>query len=343
MTRQITYEIIRLVIMKNKTKKRWNARSISRKLSQEITAGKYPKNSLLPTREKLVKRFGVARATIDKAVNTLIDAGMIQSKRGAGSIIINTSRIYNIALIGNGIDIPPRHDISITTIRKESLLTASDRTALLDFDGIIWNMPEKTQLKWATALSSQIPQIVINRTPVNLNYISTNHTDAICKITDKRIQKHPDRLPVFLDNSKQNISAAVELRKDGFIQACEKHKAFYKLINMPEEFEDKIQLLKKEFDNNKGDKLIMVSGSLANTGAVVAWARETNRKWKKDILYSDFDNDYEKNVWGITVTSFIQNFGKMYNLAITNLIKIINGNINTVHILHLPIQRRGNT
>ena len=315
-------------------------------MARKLEAGKYQIGTVLPSRTILAKQYGVARATIDNAVRNLSNRGMIKSRRGAGSIVINTSRIYNIAIIGNagnGNNTKARNDISITPLGINSLATASEREHLQNFDGIIWKMPAKQQLGWAESLQGKVAQIVVNRTPDTMNFVSTDHTGAVYQITNDRLKTHAGWLPVFLSISDSAPSDAVNLRQEGFIKACRQHNVFYEIINMPLEFEDKLKLLRKKFDNNPTDPLIIVSGALANTGAIITWVRETNRVWQKDILYSDFDNNLDKNTWGVTVTSFLQDYTKIEDLAITSLINIIRKDKTHINILQPPLRRDGTT
>jgi DNA-binding LacI/PurR family transcriptional regulator len=315
-------------------------------LTNEIIAGKYPVGSLLPTRAALVKRFSVARATIDNAVRDLVNAGMIQSRRGAGSIIINTTHLYRIAVIGNDLDTLSRirrNDATLIPLSPENLTTRSAREKLRQFDGVIWNMPGEKLLSWAESIQQAPPQIILNRTPDNLNYISINHTNAIFEITNERLDKNPDWLPVFLNTSSKKQSAVLTMREDGFTKACRKHRVFYEIINMPTSFEHKIKILHKQFDNRPKEKLIIVSGTVHNTGAVMIWARETGRYWQKDLLYSDFDNNFDNNIWGATVTSFIQDYTGMLNTAISGLIDLIQEKKKQIKILLPPFRRDGET
>jgi DNA-binding FadR family transcriptional regulator len=324
--------------------KRWSAKEISRTLTNEIIAGKYPEGTLLPTRTALTARFSVARATIDNAVRDLVLAGMIQSRRGAGSIIINSAHLYRLAIIGNVADAIAtihRNDITLTSLTAASISTRATREQLRQFDGILWNMPDKKALRWAKNLDKNQPQIIINRTPETLNYVSTDHVDAIFKITEERIKRHPTWLPVFLNLSNKTQSEVIAMRQNGFIKACRKHRIFYETITLPASFKNKVNILSTNFNNN--EKLIIVSGSRANTGAVMTWAEKTNRNWGENLLYSDFDNNFEENVWGKTVTSFIQDYTGMLDTAISSLIDIIQKKKRKVQILQPPFRRNGDT
>lgn len=60
-------------------------------LRKRIKDGTYPKESFLPHQTELVKEFGVSRMTIKNAINILIMEGLLLSKRGSGTKVLNHS------------------------------------------------------------------------------------------------------------------------------------------------------------------------------------------------------------------------------------------------------------
>ncbi len=60
-------------------------------LRKRIKDGTYPKDSLLPYQTELVEEFGVSRMTIKNAVNILIMEGLLLTKRGLGTKVLNHS------------------------------------------------------------------------------------------------------------------------------------------------------------------------------------------------------------------------------------------------------------
>jgi DNA-binding LacI/PurR family transcriptional regulator len=62
-------------------------RNISRQLTTEIVAGKYGKTGRLPSEAQLVKRFGVSRPTIGRAMRELQEQGLIERRAGSGTYI----------------------------------------------------------------------------------------------------------------------------------------------------------------------------------------------------------------------------------------------------------------
>lgn len=62
-------------------------RTISRQLATEIIAGKYRQSGRLPSEAQFVKRFGVSRPTIGRALKDLQEQGLIDRRRGSGTFV----------------------------------------------------------------------------------------------------------------------------------------------------------------------------------------------------------------------------------------------------------------
>ncbi|MGT2948930.1 GntR family transcriptional regulator [Streptococcus devriesei] len=60
-------------------------------LRGRISDGTYPVNSMLPIQADLAKEFGVSRMTVKKAVELLAIEGLVFSKQGNGTKILNSS------------------------------------------------------------------------------------------------------------------------------------------------------------------------------------------------------------------------------------------------------------
>ena len=79
-------------------------------LRKRIKDGTYPKDSLLPYQTELVEEFGVSRMTIKNAVNILIMEGLLLTKRGLGTKVLNHSFWGKRSLIGDRIQRPELSD-----------------------------------------------------------------------------------------------------------------------------------------------------------------------------------------------------------------------------------------
>ena len=62
-------------------------RFISRQLITEIIAGKHSKTGRLPSEAQLVKRFGVSRPTVGRAMRELQEQGLIDRRVGSGTYV----------------------------------------------------------------------------------------------------------------------------------------------------------------------------------------------------------------------------------------------------------------
>jgi hypothetical protein len=113
---------------------------------------------------------------------------------------------------------------------------------------------------------------------------------------------------------------------------------------MPLDFKEKIETLGNHLSQKKPRPFIIVSDSLSHTGAVAFWARSNKMTWRKDLFYSDFDNSYPSNVWGVDVTSYIQDDRLVLSTSIDKLMSIVEGrDKGPEHLLIFPKRKNGET
>jgi len=323
-----------------------DAKEITDTLIREIDAHIHPIGSCLPTRQELAKRFGVARGTVDRAVRNLDRRGMVRSYRRAGSLVVGTSRVTRIALVNGGAvgALVESHDgIVCTPIPRPAATSRADLQRLLGYDGILWHLPSKEQMSWAAKQQGRIPQVLTNREPPDLDFVSTDHAGAVYAITHERLASHPGWQPVFLDVQTDKTPGVVSLRRDGFVQACREHDVFYDLIALPDDFNTRLNLLRTRLGATADTPRIVVSASLQNTGAFMVWARETEYQWGVNLLYNDFDNDVPEHVWGLRVTSLLQDYDRMRTSAMQALMDRIHGKTERVELLLDALRRDGDT
>lgn len=68
---------------------------IANKIRQRIIDETYKSNEYLPNQETLMNEFNVSRTTLNKAITVLSMEGLVYSKRGAGTKIMNRNFWYN--------------------------------------------------------------------------------------------------------------------------------------------------------------------------------------------------------------------------------------------------------
>lgn len=314
--------------------------NIARKVLADIEAGVFKKGEMLPKRSDLANRFGVARATVDRAIRGLVNQGILESRRGSGTAVASGKIIYKLALLGMSwrVHFPDRlsNDCHIERISYEHIAEKSQFASLSKFDGIIWFCPEEKQLPWISQMEGQIPQIILNRHLDDFNYVSTDHKGAIRQITARRLAEAPDSCPFFLLDAASSDSLVWKMRLEGFTEACRDAGRYHEFLAIPRDFEDKINAIENRLASVNKFPLILVSGARQNTGAIMAWARSKSLTWKKDLLYSDFDNDYSLDVFGVKVTSFIQDDSRILETGIEKLLDIIKGVSESAQILVSP-------
>ncbi|SJZ97266.1 GntR family transcriptional regulator, trehalose operon transcriptional repressor [Pilibacter termitis] len=68
-------------------------------IEKKILSGSFPAGSYLPSENELKEEFLVSRETIRKALNLLMNAGLIQKKQGKGSMVIER-KLLNFPVSG---------------------------------------------------------------------------------------------------------------------------------------------------------------------------------------------------------------------------------------------------
>lgn len=75
-------------------------------VESEIRRGTYEVGAKLPTEQELMEQFSVSRNPVQKAMNALVEAGMVTRRRGAGTVVAsaglrsNLLRLMDPALTG---------------------------------------------------------------------------------------------------------------------------------------------------------------------------------------------------------------------------------------------------
>jgi hypothetical protein len=322
--------------------------SIARNIRDRVESGEYSSGAPIPTRVELAKSFGVARATVDRCIEFLVANGTLVSRQGSGTYV-SRIRTYSrrLALISDSNITSGFPEISgrITYVPFSKASGKSTFSPLLKFDGLLWYRPEESVLSRIQDFKDKLPQVIINRTIEGFNCVSTDHRGAYREITTERISAFPKTTPCFLSvRGARGGSLVAGYRESGFIDACRARKRFYEIIHMPLDFKEKIETLGNHLSQKKPRPFIIVSDSLSHTGAVAFWARSNKMTWRKDLFYSDFDNSYPSNVWGVDVTSYIQDDRLVLSTSIDKLMSIVEGrDKGPEHLLIFPKRKNGET
>ena len=318
-------------------------RKIATELENRIRSGVYAPGSALPPRVELMAEFSVARATIDRCIGELRRRNLVVSRHGSGTFVKDElHHPYRVAVV-NFYELKYKFPESweVRTIPRTLLERKSEWRQLLDFDGIIWVRPEQWQYPVIEFIHGQVPQVVINRTIPGEVCVSTDHRGAYYEITRERLDKLPES-QVFLLQSC-DATDPTTYREAGFIDACRAAQRFYEVVPLPEEFDSKLAKL-ESLERIPGKPLLLISTTINNTGAVMWYARKHNLQWNKDIFYSDFDNDLAAHIWGVKVTSYIQDNEALFSGAVLELEGLLAGKTSgRLHTLIFPRRCNGNT
>ena len=313
---------------------------IANALEGQIAAGKYPPGTALPSRNVLVREFGAARATIDRSIALLVKRGRLSSRHGSGTYVLPPdTRKYRVAIFGASVDaahIPL--EFAPEFLPSGFLASRADWKKLLDYDGVLFIMPDAPLMAVARAAAPALPVVLVNRFLKGVPCVTTDFAWAYQTITHDRLDSHPGFRPVYLDSGSD--SPALVYRRVGFLDACRQLHRRPERIRLDGDFTDNVRRLHERLPRQRA---VIVSDSRLNTGAFMRWAAETNAALGDAILYSDFDNDYGRHVWGLQVTSFQQNLNALQQQGADLLLQILRRQPGEVQLLVRPKFCAGDT
>ncbi|PPD15670.1 MAG: transcriptional regulator [Methylobacterium sp.] len=135
---------------------------IARVLGDGIAQGDYPVGTLLPTEAALCDTYGASRFTVREALRKLVEAGLIERRRGAGSRVVATTpkskfsqtfhdltEIFQYAQ-DTHLDVAQLGMVRIDE-GEAQLVGASPGTRWLRLNGLRWNAERSTSLSHVTA------------------------------------------------------------------------------------------------------------------------------------------------------------------------------------------------
>jgi DNA-binding LacI/PurR family transcriptional regulator len=141
-------------------------------------------------------------------------------------------------------------------------------------------------------------------------------------VTDYYINKFKDKpLQLFYIYSSKSIKILGKSLLEGFLEACEKHKCFYRVLDLEgghHTVTREILAMKIQFDT----PVFMLSGSEKYTGAVLKLAIANQVEFGKDLFFCDYDNQQTLDRNGVEFTSVIQDYFEMGKILSQNLHKM---------------------
>ena len=299
---------------------------------KDIRSGKFPPGSKLPSREELIEEYSVARATLSKAIADLVGAGVLTALRKRGTFVAKADYRSETALVGDLNELgfysrasferddigrsvfsyilthAPRH-LRLSVLDSNKLGSASE---LERYRKVVMLMPLEKELDMARKLNAT-EVCIVNRSVSDLNCITTDHRAATRDVTNLFLDKLDGQCQMFFLDMTEFSQVIRNERREGFIEACENHQIFYRIIS-GKGFDVLDELLAQNI--LPGKKIVIVSGSRFMTGAVFKYSILKDLKFGKDIFYSDFDNSDAEIYFGEPMISIVQNSASLGQAAI---------------------------
>lgn len=72
------------------------ARQIVQRLQHDVTSGRWPVNSKIPTEAELAAEFGVGRSTVREAVRSLAHLGLLEPAPGRGTFVRSLNPVHGV-------------------------------------------------------------------------------------------------------------------------------------------------------------------------------------------------------------------------------------------------------
>lgn len=315
---------------------------IAEDIRRKISSGSLPAGARLPIREELMAEYKVTRTTLDRALGTLIQEGLLEASRRRGtfvsdyhgtdkiaviswldSILLHTSTWENpydyYALFHGLIQNIPEHRLEFIVPTE----VTRNINQLRQFGRILWcNLTADDFEQAVAAVGDRQRFLVINRYYDRCNYISTNHRQAAFELTEHFLANLPDAQIYYLDLKQELPSARFveEERLKGFIDCCEKFGRFYRLLNSrKKDYDFNLSNLENNIKAATGKPIILISPSKDSLGAVLGFMRRRNLELNRNLFYGDFDNTDSLNTYGLELTSVLQDFRLISQLAVQSL------------------------
>ena len=109
-------------------------KAITDELLGDISAGKFPVGSMLPTELELCERFGVSRFTVREALRRLHEMGLLHRRRGSGTVVRSkepqAAFVQSLRSMSAMLQYPV--ETQIKALKSESVTVGADLARLLN-------------------------------------------------------------------------------------------------------------------------------------------------------------------------------------------------------------------
>lgn len=300
--------------------------SIRNSILADIKNGKLVPGDKLPTRKQLLETYQVTRTTLDKALTELIRRGILKTSKRGGTYVSSVIPDPKIAVVSNlkrdilagAQDENDELHFLRAMIRggrglrldfHDSDFAVNNYKVLAEYDWTVWFQPSTGVID--KLRSKKLNVILVNRYFDDMNYVSTNHREAIHRITDLFIKYTENNGQLFYIKPAQRDDFISNERCEGFVDACEQSECFYRIMECHDHKYEKILEFMMQLPINPDKPLVIVTPGTMYTGAAIKMASLRGLKMYEDFFFSDFDNFHSMQTFGIQVTTVVQNYQRM--------------------------------
>lgn len=313
---------------------------------RSIASGLLVAGTKLPVREELMLKYGVTRATINRAISELLRDGLLiakprlgtfvadsHSKSGKVAVVLHsplvmlnksdwTNAANYYAMFGKLLELLPeekREILNLDDVRKNPKI-------LSGYQRILWNNLAVEDFENAVnTVGDRSCFLLLNRYYEDCNFVSINHRQAAFDLAELFLVNLPmDTCVGLLDmpygRYLSNRFVWLE-RRAGFMDACEKYNRFCRVIELKQgDYNYNIEQI-EDFDSLKGanSKGLILSPSNETTGFMLGFLHSNNYRLNHDYFYGDFDNENSLEQYGVAIPSILEDYAKLAELAYENL------------------------
>ena len=178
-------------------------------ISKDIRDGVYPPGTKLPTRMVMMKKYNIARASIDKVIRQLVEEGLLSSTQGSGTYVLDNKNTEPHLYVVLNTEVECE-EANVFHTKLSSMLATASRQIKYTIVGskefektfsevlqnahsrVIWSRPSIKSYGYIASLSkAAIPQILINRPIKAYNYATTDTKAALEQVFTRVEQDKP--------------------------------------------------------------------------------------------------------------------------------------------------------
>ena len=318
---------------------------------------RYSPGDKIPSENELSKMFGVSRMTARKAIDRLVNEGLLVRVPGIGTFVSEVSKLSknNITYVGVAI-------VNVSDIRGQAMVSEITRTLrnfsvyaiFIDVDkkfsenlekklsylmeedisGLIMspiNGLEKSVV--FKKLLEKIPVIFVDRTISgfeNIPVVESNNYHGGYLLGEHLREVHNAKKALFITEENLNISSVRE-RYEGFKKGFKKRVDILELNHV----EDLKEVLPKIVKTKGYDSIFFCHDLLTLSGMFILLMN--NYKIPEDIKIVSFDDRIVAKYAFPHITTVRQNFGEMGKIAALFLVKLLRGE-KIPKTEHIPVE-----